>query len=129
MRLHRTHLLVEGPVRVCLLLRCVPVNKFLFMDEVDGFHYVVKVFHAETVVYTEENGLNCTKPTLLVTWQFRPGLVSSALSVSRVKRKRVFMSDDRFDLMNSGEMITGLEPSELNEEDQAEPAKKKKKVV
>jgi hypothetical protein len=103
-------------------------NKFLFMDEVDGFHYVVKVFHAESVLYTEENGLNCSKPTLLVTWQFRPGLVSSALSVSGIKRKRVFMSADTFDLMNSGEISTGIEPSEqLNEEEQVEPAKKKRK--
>jgi hypothetical protein len=51
-------------------------SKVLFMDEVAGFHYVVKVFHAEAVVYTEETGLICTKPRLLVTWQFRPGLVS-----------------------------------------------------
>ena len=105
-------------------------NKLLFMDEVAGFHYVVKVFHAETVVYTEENGLNCTKPTLLVTWQFRPGLVASALSVSGIQRKRVFMSADTVDFMNSGEMITGFELSEaLNQQQKEEAAKKKKKVV
>jgi hypothetical protein len=103
-------------------------SKVLFMDEVAGFHYVVKVFHAESVVYTEENGLNCTKPKLLVTWQFRPGLVASALSVSGIQRKRVFMSADTLDLMNSGEMITDMEQSEaLDDEEQAEPAKKKRK--
>jgi hypothetical protein len=40
----------------------------------------------------------------------------------------VFMSADTFDLMNSGEISTGIEPSEqLNEEEQVEPAKKKRK--
>ena len=48
-------------------------SKVLFMDEVAGFHYVVKVFHAKTVVYSEENGLHCTDPTLLITWHFHPG--------------------------------------------------------
>ena len=43
-------------------------NKLLFMDEVSGFHYVVKVYHAETVVYTEENGLTCNNAKLLITW-------------------------------------------------------------
>ena len=46
-------------------------SKVLFMDEVSGFHYVVKVFHAKNVVYSEEHGLSCTEPTLLVSWQLR----------------------------------------------------------
>jgi hypothetical protein len=109
-------------------------SKVLFMDEAAGFHYVVKVFHAETVAYTEENGLSCTKPTLLVTWQFRPGLVSSALSVSGIQRKRVFMSADTLDFMNTGEVMSGVGPPQelseaLGEEGPEERAKKKKKVV
>ena len=80
-------------------------NKLLFMDEVSGFHYVIKVFHAQSVTYTEENGLNCTNPILLVTWQFRPGLVASALSVSGIQRKRLFMSADNLDFMNIGDVI------------------------
>jgi len=80
-------------------------NRLLFMDEVSGFHYVIKVFHAQSVAYTEENGLHCTNPILLVTWQFRPGLVASALSVSGIQRKRLFMSADNLDLMNVGEVM------------------------
>ena len=77
-------------------------SKVLFMDEVAGFHYVVKVFHAQNVVYTEQDGLACEHPKLLVTWQFRPGLVSSTLSVQGIQRKREYMSADTFDEMNCG---------------------------
>jgi hypothetical protein len=38
--------------------QCDVRSKVLFMDEVSGFHYVVKVFHDKTVVYSEENGLH-----------------------------------------------------------------------
>ena len=91
-------------------------NKLLFMDEVSGFHYVVKVYHAETVVYTEENGLTCNNAKLLITWQFRPGLVSSASGVTGTQRKRVYMSADTLDFMNSGEQI----PAEVGVEEQAQ---------
>ena len=117
-------------------------NKLLFMDEVSGFHYVVKVFHAESVVYREENGLVCNNPKLLVTWQLRPGLVASATSVTGTQRKRVYMSADTLDFMNSGEQIPAavaaaaeeqeetqaeLEATDEHHEEQAEPAKKKKR--
>ena len=117
-------------------------NKLLFMDEVSGFHYVVKVFHAESVVYREENGLVCHNPKLLVTWQLRPGLVASATSVTGTQRKRVYMSADTLDFMNSGEQIPAavaaaaeeqeetqaeLEATDEHNEAQAEPAKKKKR--
>ena len=39
-------------------------KKLLFMDEVSGFHYVIKVFHTKKVIYSEENGLMCSNPTL-----------------------------------------------------------------
>ena len=117
-------------------------SKLLLMDEVSGFHYVVKVFHAESVVYTEENGLVCHNPKLLVTWQLRPGLVASATSVTGTQRKRVYMSADTLDFMNSGEQIPAavaaaaeeqeetqaeLEATDEHNEAQAEPAKKKKR--
>jgi hypothetical protein len=100
-------------------------SKLLLMDEVSGFHYVVKVFHVKHVVYSEEQGLQCTEPTLLVTWQFRPGLVTSALSVSGIQRKRVYMSADTLDLMNSGELVTeSFDSLQVQEE-----SGKKKKTV
>jgi len=110
-------------------------NKLLFMDEVSGFHYIVKVYHAEAVVYTEENGLTCNNAKLLITWQFRPGLVASASSVSGTQRKRVYMSADSFDFVNSGEQIpaelAGEEQAQENTEqyeDKAEHTRKKKKI-
>lgn len=105
-------------------------SKVLFMDEVSGFHYVVKVFHAKNVVYSEEHGLSCTEPTLLVTWQLRPGLVVSALSVSGIQRKRVYMSADTLDLMNSGDLVTDFVPPQSHSiEVQEQPIQKKKKIV
>ena len=111
-------------------------NKLLFMDEVSGFHYIVKVYHAEAVVYTEENGLTCNNAKLLITWQFRPGLVASASSVSGTQRKRVYMSADTFDFVNSGEQIPAELASEEHAEentetydDKAEHTRKKKKNI
>ncbi len=94
-------------------------------------------------MYTEENGLVCNNPKLLVTWQFRPGLVASATSVTGTQRKRVYMSADTLDFMNSGEQIPtavaaaaeeqeetqaeALEAIDEHYEEQAEPAKKKKR--
>jgi len=110
-------------------------NKLLFMDEVSGFHYVVKVYHAESVVYTEENGLTCNNAKLLITWQFRPGLVASAASVTGTHRKRLYMSADTFDFINSGEPIPaevgGEEQAQENTEpyeDKAEHTRKKKRT-
>lgn len=84
--------------------RDVP-NKLLFMDEVAGFHYVVKIFHAKRVVFTEEDGLVCDEPKLLVTWQLRPGLLSSALSIPGLIRRREHMSADNLDIMNCGHIM------------------------
>ena len=78
-------------------------QKLLFMDEVSGFHYVIKVYHTKKVNYSEENGLMCSNPTLLITWQLRPGCPSSSMSVPSSGRKRVQMLADALDLMNSGD--------------------------
>jgi hypothetical protein len=80
-------------------------NKLLFMDEVSGFHYVIKVFNAHKVTYSDEDGLMCTNPTLLVTWQFRPGSNTSQ-RVTGSGRKRVQMLADSLDLINSGECVS-----------------------
>jgi len=79
-------------------------NKVLLMDEVSGFHHVLNVFHTPHVDFSEENGLQCTDPVLLITWQLRSGLMVSVNSVAGVSRKRLFMSADTVDLMNSGEL-------------------------
>ena len=82
-------------------------NKVQLMNEVSDFHHVIKVFHTPHVVFSEENGFQCTYATLLITWQLRPGLlVAFAHSIAGVQRKRLFISADTVDLMNSGELIT-----------------------
>ena len=83
------------------------------MDEVSGLHYVIKVFHAHKVSYSEEDGLTCTNPTLLVTWQFRPGANISAMSVPGNARKRSQMVADSLDFINSGQNVTEYQKSEL----------------
>jgi hypothetical protein len=88
-------------------------NRLLFMDEVSGLHYVIKVFHAHKVSYSEEDGLTCTNPTLLVTWQFRPGANISAMSVPGNARKRSQMVADSLDFINSGQNVTEYQKSEL----------------
>ena len=80
-------------------------NKVLLMDEVSGFHHLILVFHTPHVSFSEENGLQCTDATLLVTWQMRPGLLAFAHSVAGVQRKLLFMSADTVDLMNSGHLL------------------------
>jgi hypothetical protein len=91
-------------------------NKRLFMDEVSGFHYIIKVFHAHKVQYSEEDGLTCTNATLLVTWQFRPGCNTSSISVPGSARKRVQMQADSLDLINSGDFDTDYEKNLSNED-------------
>lgn len=103
-------------------------NKVLLMDEVAGFHYVIKVFHSASVVYTEENGLECTQPTLLITWQYRPGLVSSTLAVAGVQRKRMFMGADTLDLLNSGELVSRIECDSMLLDDGKDEVKKRSRV-
>jgi hypothetical protein len=88
-------------------------NKLLFMDEVSGLHYVIKVFHAHKVSYSEEDGLTCTNPTLLVTWQFRPGANISAMSVPGTGRKRLQMVADSLDFINSGQYVTEYQKTEF----------------
>jgi hypothetical protein len=123
-------------------------KKLLFMDEVSGFHYVIKVFHTSKVNYSEENGLMCSSPTLLVTWQLRPGCAASAMSVPSSGRKRVQMLADTLDLINSGEFVSEHQKDILDnfcrnselleqnsdentddrEDDTGTPAKKSKKL-
>ncbi len=66
---------------------------------------VVKVFNVHKVTYSDEDGLMCTNPTLLVTWQFRPGSNTSQ-RVTGSGRKRVQMLADSLDLINSGECVS-----------------------
>ena len=104
-------------------------KKLLFMDEVSGFHYVIKVFHTSKVNYSEENGLMCSSPTLLVTWQLRPGCAASAMSVPSSGRKRVQMLADSLDLMNSGEFVDEkyVQEEDLKIEDIPTSSKKRNK--
>jgi hypothetical protein len=90
-------------------------KKRLFMDEVSGFHYIIKVFHAHKVHYSEEDGLTCTNATLLITWQFRPGCDISSISVPGSARKRVQMQADSLDLINSGDFHVDYEKTPFNE--------------
>lgn len=83
-------------------------RKVQLMDEVSGFHHVIKVFHASNVMFSEETGLTCTDAKLLITWQFRPGLLPSTRSVSGTHRKRAFMSADTLDMMNTGEPVDSM---------------------
>jgi hypothetical protein len=112
-------------------------QKLLFMDEVSGFHYVIKVYHTKKVNYSEENGLMCSNPTLLLTWQLRPGCPSSSMSVPSSGRKRVQMLADALDLMNSGDFVHENdvkekdlmidEENDLHEQEQAIPTPSKKR--
>jgi hypothetical protein len=104
-------------------------KKLLFMDEVSGFHYVIKVFHTKKVIYSEENGLMCSNPTLLLTWQLRPGCPSSSMSVPSSGRKRVQMLADSLDLMNSGEFVDEkyVQEEDLKIEDIPTSSKKRNK--
>ena len=85
--------------------RDVP-NKLLLMDEVSGFHHLIKVFYAKSVVYSESSGLECDSAKLLVTWQLRPGMSTSpAFAVTAtacVQRKRALLAADDFDCINCG---------------------------
>ncbi len=112
-------------------------KKLLFMDEVSGFHYVIKVYHTKKVNYSEENGLICSNPSLLLTWQFRPGCPSSSMSVPSSGRKRVQMLADALDFMNIGDFVHENdvqekdlmidEENDLHEQEQAIPTTSKKR--
>lgn len=75
-------------------------QKVLLMDEVAGLHYVVKVFYAESVVYSPTEGLLCQKPRMLVTWQLRPGLGLDVLGGQPSTRKRQYLAADATDESN-----------------------------
>ena len=80
-------------------------SKLLLMDEVSGFHHLLKVFYAKSVQYSETTGLECESPQLLVTWQLRPGLSTSptyTAHAASVQRKRVMFSADELDCINCG---------------------------
>jgi hypothetical protein len=85
--------------------RDVP-NKLLLMDEASGFHHLIKVFYAKSVVYSESSGLEYDSAKLLVTWQLRPGMSTSpAFAVTAtacVQRKRTLLAADDFDCINCG---------------------------
>jgi len=80
-------------------------SKLLLMDEVSGFHHLLKVFYAKSVLYNETSGLECESPKLLVTWQLRPGLSTSpayTTHAASVQRKRALFSADELDCINCG---------------------------
>ena len=49
-------------------------QKALFMDDVEGAHHVLRIFHADAVEFAEGKGISCQTPTLLLCWQLWPGL-------------------------------------------------------
>lgn len=75
-------------------------QKVLLMDEVAGLHYLVKVYYAESVVFSRADGLLCEKPRMLVTWQLRPGLGLEVLGGQASTRKRQYLAADEKDQCN-----------------------------
>jgi hypothetical protein len=80
-------------------------NKLLFMDEVGGFHHLVKVFYSKKVSYKECTGLECSSPQFVITWQLRSGMSTSStysLQGQSKQRKRVSFEADELDHINVG---------------------------
>lgn len=111
-------------------------SKLLLMDEVSGFHHLIKVFYAGKVIYDETSGLECEDPKLLVTWQLRPGLSTSpafTVHATSVQRKRALFSPDKLDCINCG--VEGVmspereEPTVAESEGESPTVKKPKNVT
>ena len=73
-------------------------QKTFLMDGVEGLHYVVKIFHVDSVELQEAGGLTCKNAELLLSWQLRPGLGAEAGTLSQHPcRKRQFVQADATD--------------------------------
>jgi hypothetical protein len=75
-------------------------QKALFMDDVEGAHHVLRIFHTDAVEFAEGQGISCQTPTLLLCWQLRPGLGVELSGVAHATtRKRQLLTADDSDMM------------------------------
>ena len=75
-------------------------QKALFMDDVEGAHHVLRIFHADDVEFEEHQGMTCRNPTLFLCWQLRPGLGVELSGVAHATtRKRQLLTADDSDMM------------------------------
>ena len=73
-------------------------QKAFLMDQVSGPHYVVKIFHVESVDVSEGSDLKCNNPELLLSWQLRPGLGTDVSDAAcQTSRKRQYVHADAKD--------------------------------
>lgn len=116
-------------------LRDVP-SKLLLMDRVSGFHHLLKVFYVRAVRYDEAVGLECEGAKMIVTWQLRPGLGSSAASgfgTGSTMRKRACLDADNLDCGESGDPAEKMPqpedtpPAELSRTNPRSPQLKRSK--
>jgi hypothetical protein len=87
------------------------------MDRVSGFHHLLKIFYARAVRYDEAVGLECEGAKMIVTWQLRPGLGSSAASgfgAAATMRKRACLDADDLDCGESKAPVAEVSPPEVS---------------
>ena len=79
-------------------------TKYFLMDEADGLHYSLRVFHTERVTYTAASGLRASlDPKLFLTWQLRPtqSTCDTRALGGRAPRKRPCLEPDDIDRINA----------------------------
>ncbi len=78
-------------------------TKYFLMDEADGLHHSLRVFHVDRVNYAPASGLCASvDPKIFITWQLRPthsNCDTRALG-GRAHRKRPCLEPDDIDRIN-----------------------------